>query len=592
MCKYIFLFVFSILLYQGFGQSGNLKRIETTGVNSFLVDPAPKILDLFLKTPGSLIDQDFEDLDDFTFEFSPWTVEDVDGGITYGIEGVEFPNTGSPMAFIVFNPENTTPSLGSDPAIQPHGGDRFAACFSAIAPETNDDWIISPLIDLGDNSILSFWVKSYTNQYGLEKFRVAVSTTDNNPASFTFISGATPLLAPADNWEEKIFELDDYDNQTVYIAIQCVSEDAFIFMLDDIVIETQFTGLNNPENLVAELDESTGIVQLQWNFEVPQTEDWVACRGNWELEGDVFTVTSDGMYEWSSLYYDQLFDDFEFDVNMKMISGTADNIMGILFNGLVWPTYENGFWNTGVSFLISNTEGEQSYTIGEQTTEGFVIWQDWTESEFINTGYNVVNALQVVHDGSNAEFFINDNSVGNWPVDIPYPGYVGITMWDESANGVAEFSWDPVLPGNSSKLSYYRNFRIYRNEELIGTTAFNKWIDELPQSGSYEYYVTADYSVGESLPSNTALAEWNLSVPERSNIAYNIFPNPAGEFVNVRCEHLISSIKILNFLGQKIYSTKVQSFEYTLELTGFIPGIYLLVLETEQGSAAQKIRIE
>jgi len=592
MYNTVFLLAFSFIIVKGFGQSGELKRVRTKPTISFMDKDDCSIHTGSFQMKAKSTEQDFEDLDDFTFNFTPWTVEDLDGAVTYGIEGVDFPNSGNPMAFIVFNPENTTPSLGSDPAIQPHGGTKFAACFSAIAPETNDDWIISPQIELGDNSSISFWVKSYTDQYGLEKYRVAVSTTDNNPGSFTVISGTSPLQAPADNWEEKTFDLEDYDNQSVYIAIHCVSEDAFIFMLDDIFIETQFSNLNKPENLVANLDESTGIVELQWDFEVPQTEDWVACRGNWELEGDVFTVTSDGMYEWSSLYYDQLLHDFEFEVNMSMISGTADNMMGILFNGLVWPTYDNGFWNTGVSFLISNTEGEQSYTIGEQTTEGFVIWQDWTVSEFINTGYNVLNSLRVINDGSNAEFFINDNSVGTWPVDIPYPGYVGITMWDESANGEAEFSWDPVLKGNSSKLSYYRNFNIYRNDVLIGITAFNEWIDDLPQSGSYEYFITADYSIGESLPSNIALAEWNLSVPEQHKINFSLFPNPADQFITIRSQQLLTGIQLRNYIGQQIRLYKLNAYKTTIDLTDLTSGIYLLSVETKEGTATSKIRIE
>lgn len=57
-----------------------------------------------------------------------------------------------------------------------------------------------------------------------------------NPASFTSISGSTPMLAPVD-WTEVSFDLSEYDGQTVYVAFQCVSEDAFIFMLDDVSID-------------------------------------------------------------------------------------------------------------------------------------------------------------------------------------------------------------------------------------------------------------------------------------------------------------------------------------------------------------------
>ncbi len=102
---------------------------------------------------------------------------------------------------------------------------------ATIPPPFNDDWIISPQITLGINSSITLWVKSYTDLYGLETYNVLISTTDNNPASFTVISGAAPLEAPI-VWTEVSIDLAAYDGMTVYVAIQCVSEDAFIFMLD------------------------------------------------------------------------------------------------------------------------------------------------------------------------------------------------------------------------------------------------------------------------------------------------------------------------------------------------------------------------
>lgn len=190
----------------------------------------------------SNIDQGFEDYGDFVLSFSPWTTIDVDGSNTYGFESIEFPNAGSPMAYIVFNPSMTTPSMGDDPAIQPHTGDKFAACFASVAPP-NNDWLITPLTPLGDNSSFSLWVKSYTAQYGLERYKVGVSTTDTDPASFTIISEGTYLTAPATAWEQVTFDISDYDNQNIYIGIQCVSNDAFIFMVDDVVVETEGGGI-------------------------------------------------------------------------------------------------------------------------------------------------------------------------------------------------------------------------------------------------------------------------------------------------------------------------------------------------------------
>ncbi|PLW93671.1 MAG: hypothetical protein C0591_14260 [Marinilabiliales bacterium] len=153
------------------------------------------------------LEENFDGFSDFTLNFSPWTTADLDGSATYGITDHTFPNSGAAMAYIVFNPSNVEPSMGADAAIQPHSGSKFAACFAATTPP-NNDWIITPLINLGTNSNLSFWVKSYTAQYGLERYKVGVSNTNNDPSSFTIISGSNylKLLPMPGNKNNLIFQ--------------------------------------------------------------------------------------------------------------------------------------------------------------------------------------------------------------------------------------------------------------------------------------------------------------------------------------------------------------------------------------------------
>lgn len=181
---------------------------------------------------------DFEDEADFTFDFTPWTVVDNDLLPTYGMTGVTWPNSGDPQAFIVFNPATTDPPLTDDPEIQPHSGDKFGACLAAVPDGSNgnDDWFISDMVMVGDGASFNFWAKSYTDQYGLERFNVAVSTTTPDPAEFEVISGATYVEAPI-VWTEYNYDLSAYAGMEIYVAIQCVTYDAFVFMIDDLVID-------------------------------------------------------------------------------------------------------------------------------------------------------------------------------------------------------------------------------------------------------------------------------------------------------------------------------------------------------------------
>ena len=221
--------------------------------------------------------QDFDSIADFSLDFQPWITIDVDQKSTYGIQNHSFPHMEDPMAFICFNPAEVIPSMSSDPAIQPHSGSKFAACFSSNPP-SNDDWLISPRIQLEMNGEFSFWVKAYTDQYGPELFRVAVSVSDSAPASFTVISGIQPLQASL-NWAKKIFNLSAYSNQKVYLAIQCVTNDGFILMIDDIRIITEGSMIPGADftadkthiitgEAINFYDQSSGAPSAwQWHFE-------------------------------------------------------------------------------------------------------------------------------------------------------------------------------------------------------------------------------------------------------------------------------------------------------------------------------------
>ena len=186
----------------------------------------------FFSSPDT-IKFDFESIPDFSLTLAPWQNVDLDHHITYSIQGHKFPNDTVAKAFMCFNPAAVSPPM-TDSAIKPHSGAKFGACISAI-PAPNNDWLISPKIHLGQSGQFLFWVKSYTDAYGLEEYNVLISVTDSAPSSFTVISGSQPLRAPT-TWTRKMFDLSGYNNRDVYLAIQCVSNDHFILMVDDIGI--------------------------------------------------------------------------------------------------------------------------------------------------------------------------------------------------------------------------------------------------------------------------------------------------------------------------------------------------------------------
>lgn len=98
----------------------------------------------------------------------------------------------------------------------------------------NDDWLISPKLRLPSHGPkMEFYVKSFLDELGLERYNVLVSSTDNALESFSVIGSTRE--APV-TWTRVEVDLSEYAGQEVYLAIQCVSEDNFMFMIDDIKV--------------------------------------------------------------------------------------------------------------------------------------------------------------------------------------------------------------------------------------------------------------------------------------------------------------------------------------------------------------------
>jgi len=247
--------------------------ISETQDNVTVVAGQTTVVNFILQPTWDMFGDGFEAHADFALEFAPWTLVDVDQSPTHRIGGYDWPNAEAPMAYIIFNPSATTPPL----SVNAHLGSKLAASFAAVnAP--NNDWMITPLLNgVGE---LSFWARSYNDAYGLEKFNVGVSTTGTQPEDFTIISGSTPVSAPTE-WTEYNYILSDYADDSVYIAIQCVSSDVYVFMVDDVrvwglyeatdpVVPALNTALHpnypnpfNPETTISYSLEHSGNVKIE-----------------------------------------------------------------------------------------------------------------------------------------------------------------------------------------------------------------------------------------------------------------------------------------------------------------------------------------
>lgn len=174
----------------------------------------------------------FEGHDNFTIN-SPgelgWSYIDGDGAPTYASSSYEFPHQNEPMAFIVFNPSATSPDMLDE--TMPHSGDKMLCCFACTGGVANNDYLISPELEMSNDFVIRFWACSYDNRF-LEEIRVGYSTTGKEEDDFIWLGENQTIPA---KWTEYIVSI---PKDAKYVTINCISNDRYMLMLDDIYIGT------------------------------------------------------------------------------------------------------------------------------------------------------------------------------------------------------------------------------------------------------------------------------------------------------------------------------------------------------------------
>ena len=208
-------------------------NLRLTGVNEHTVSLAwtsPEPVDGFL--------EDFEGHNDFAIN-SPgsigWKYIDADNKLTYTWQACTFPTQGQKMAYVVMNPWQTVPTVNDNPNYKPHSGQKMLVDFCAVDAQ-NNDYIISPRLNFDADFQISFWARSYKTgeNYNAERIRVGYSTTGTQPSDFTFVN-ESPYVELPDEWTLVAY---DIPKDARYVTINCVSDDAFMLLIDDIFVGT------------------------------------------------------------------------------------------------------------------------------------------------------------------------------------------------------------------------------------------------------------------------------------------------------------------------------------------------------------------
>ena len=414
---------------------------------------------------------------DFEGGLQDWTTIDNDG------DGNDWFHSSNSMALSGYD----YTGLGHD------GTDGFAvsASYSDITYTSidADNYLVSPqkyLMETGSN--LNFFVDYGSDGYP-DYFEVCVATADNPTASdFTMVWGGTADRsgnhAPVrfshnnryNNWREHTVDLSAYAGQEVWVAFHHLDYDQYEIWIDDVTLTYSENTNPNPGSL----DISAG----------PVIENLPVTPGTYYLvassTSDPFTVeiNTEPMPCPEQAYGPTPADDTDSiepaSVTLKWHLPDFATEYRLVFGTTYYPDPEHP-----QSVLVDWTSDlAESYTVTDLWNNTNYFWR-----VDVRNGSEGCETL-----GEIWGFTTHLNK----PHDLVANDY---TIFDDQE---VTLSWTAIQDRT------FRTYYIYRNGEKVGETNTNdvsatSYVDgplEYNMDG-YEYYVTAIYDEGESMPSNT-----------------------------------------------------------------------------------------
>lgn len=183
---------------------------------------------------------DFESYDPFAINFGDWTGIDGDGEATAALIG-NYPNRGVMQYCQIMAPLAVTPTWWYDyPVLRPCSGTQYAGFVRTSSGNPNDDWLISPAIDIDADHWLTFMAKA-ADRYE-ERFEVYVTEQVENPRTTDFerIDRGNYEGVTYEQWRKFEYDLADYAGKKVRFAIRYIGDakrrGAFMLMVDDVYV--------------------------------------------------------------------------------------------------------------------------------------------------------------------------------------------------------------------------------------------------------------------------------------------------------------------------------------------------------------------
>ena len=330
---------------------------------------------------------------------------------------------------------------------------------------------------------------------------------------------------------------------------------------NDGTFENSFASTNGGSGL-ATLFQVEDFPNVNYPFTVVKLRYFNDDYGAYQQEENVYLLTGDGQEILGGPYVitDATPNDWvEIDIDPVVIS--SGNIMLATIN--VLPD--------GPFVGVDDSDFNETLYFG---TIG-----DWTELSQFGSYYYVGSHEAYV------EMEVDGQIVMNSLKSKPPQGNTDVLQLNESVHA--------GLPNNVVNDRALNGFNIYRkddagsdwirlNDAIIPQSPY---IDEtITPDHTFHYYVTAVFDQCESDSSENVFVDIYTGVDENRADQVMVYPNPAGELVNiVSGGEFISTIRLTSFSGQLVDEVDIEAIKYSLNISETNEGIYLLEIELEDG---------
>ncbi|MBO5848919.1 MAG: T9SS type A sorting domain-containing protein [Bacteroidales bacterium] len=227
-------------------------------------------------------------------------------------------------------------------------------------------------------------------------------------------------------------------------------------------------------------------------------------------------------------------------------------------------------------------ENASSYTIYENG-----VWKAYSTTSSAEFGYNTpatvyYNVTSSCEDGeSDMTDPLHVVIGGNEGPCLP-PTNLGATIEKNNPDYTYIYKVTMIWDAVEGAQAYY----VYINGQEFGMTTTNYYIAGSDVETSFQYEVYSVCANGESEFSEPYTVNvTDESLEEYAN-RFEIYPNPANNYLNINTTENINEINIYNIVGVLVYSEK--DFNNNIDLSNFSNGVYFIKINTDKGEITKK----